>query len=150
MFIADILSNPRRMNVSTPQRLAHSSSSFPNVYDDCGSLQEQNGHPQRAEHSLSKYELPIPRFLGDGFHWVQEVYRNNFPGSPIGSEQDIDREALKIWKLFFTCEAYQKYRKGPAETARKRKGQVWPDHLEGAFMKGNPRMMEAWSCPIDS
>jgi hypothetical protein len=130
------------MNLSTLQRVLPSSSALPSLYDDCA-LQEQDGNSQHTEYSLGKVELAIPSFMGDSFCWVQEVYRNNFPSAPIGSEKEIDREALKIWKLFFSCEAYQKYRKNPTETARRRKGQVWPDHLEGAFMKGNSRTVEA-------
>jgi hypothetical protein len=106
------------------------------MYDERGSLHEQDDDSQGTEYSFGGTELTIPNFMGGSFDWVQEVYRTNFPGAPIGSETDIDEEALRIWKLFFTCEAYQKYRKGPPETARRRKSQVWPDHLEGAFMKG--------------
>ena len=120
------------MNLPTAHGVL-SNSSLPGMYGDCD---EQDDDSQCTEHSFGRAEHTIPSFMGDSFNWVQEVYRTNFPGSPIGSEKEIDREALKIWKMFFSCEAYQKYRKGPPETTRRRKSQVWPDHLEGAFMKG--------------
>jgi hypothetical protein len=111
------------------------------MYDDCP---EQDDDSQNTEYAFSGADLSIPSFIGDGFNWVQEVYRTNFPGSHMGSERDIDHEALKIWKLFFSCEAYQKYRKGPPETTRRRKSPVWPDHLEGAFMKGTSHAVARW------
>jgi hypothetical protein len=121
------------MNLAQAHGVLPSNSSLPSLYDD---YDEHDDDSQSTEHAFGRADLAIPRFLGDSWNWVLDVYRTNFPGNAMVSENEIDREALDIWMKFFTCEAYQKYRKGPPETARRRKSQVWPDNLEGAFMKG--------------
>jgi transcriptional enhancer factor len=54
------------------------------------------------------------------------------------SEEQIEFEAKRLWKLLQTCEKYQKYRDRQPTNAKERE-QKWPDQLERAFFRGkNP------------
>src|SRR5580704_2070715 len=61
-----------KMDLLAVHGVLPSNSAHPGIYDD-----------EQADGSLGFGEanLTIPSFMGDGFSWVQEVYRTNFQGS---------------------------------------------------------------------
>ena len=54
------------------------------------------------------------------------------------SEEEIEREGLRIYRLALQCDRFHKYRMGgKSDNERKKKDiKVWPEHLEIAFFKG--------------
>ncbi|KAL1612183.1 hypothetical protein SLS60_000407 [Paraconiothyrium brasiliense] len=114
-------------------------------------LQERsvNRRHEYTEDASSCKRSPTPIYTGRLGGYFTGNLTSHFNGDK--SEAQIDLETKRLMKLLKACDKYQKYRdRQPSDTAsaKDNKEQRWPDHLEEAFFRGEPRTRKQVSSHI--
>lgn len=65
---------------------------------------------------------------------------DNFKDDAMKSDHGYDLDALNLYREFFRCQGFKKYRDGRQKS--KEQG-VWPDVMEWAFFRGDYMMTES-------
>lgn len=135
-------------------------------------LQEHSGNRQHQEYKLpqdydQKYsassvsENPTARIPLRTQHLYRTPYHSSQPWrsgftrlgygrSHYPTQAEKDERARRLLRRFHACEGYSKYRARQVKHDEKSGEQMWPDHLEHAFCRGNlnPRSREASALTI--